>query len=186
MAGGGPRRDVLTIENRHRARYLQETVLPGADELEIMTLACEIVVPATSITEEQEDLIAEFAYFDDWMDRYQYLIDLGRKLPGMPKEYLRAEFKLKGCQSQVWFVGEQHGDRLVFRSISDAAIVSGLIAILLRVYSNRTAREILDTAPDFITEIGLETHLSPTRKNGLGAMVTAIKHRAALALEGAG
>ncbi|MBM84824.1 MAG: Fe-S cluster assembly protein SufE [Rhodospirillaceae bacterium] len=140
-------------------------------------------IPETSITQEQDDLIAEFAFFDNWMDRYQYLIDLGRKLPIMPGEYLRDEFKLKGCQSQVWFVGQVAGDRLVFRAISDAAIVSGLIAVLLKIYSNRTPREIIDTAPDFIADIGLETHLSPTRKNGLGAMIEAIKRRAQAALD---
>lgn len=147
-----------------------------------MSMTHEIAPPETSIDEEQEDLIAEFGFFDDWMDRYQYLIDLGRKLPEMPEEFLRDEFKLKGCQSQVWFAGEAVGDRLVFRAISDAAIVSGLVAVLLRIYSNRTPREILDTEPDFIAEIGLETHLSPTRKNGLGAMVKAIKQRATMAL----
>jgi cysteine desulfuration protein SufE len=151
-----------------------------------MSKTDEIAPPEASIDEEQEDLIAEFGFFDDWMDRYQYLIDLGRKLPEMPEEYLRDEFKLKGCQSQVWFAGEAVGDRLVFRAISDAAIVSGLVAVLLRIYSNRTPREILDTEPDFIAEIGLETHLSPTRKNGLGAMVTAIKQRATMALAEAG
>ena len=142
-----------------------------------------IDIPKTSIAEEQDDLIAEFAFFDDWMDRYQYLIDLGRNLPTMPEEYLRDEFKLKGCQSQVWFVGQAVGDRLLFRAISDAAIVSGLIAVLLKIYSNRTPREIIDTTPDFIAKIGLETHLSPTRKNGLGAMVDAIKRRAQAALD---
>lgn len=147
-----------------------------------MSMTDEIAPPESSISEEQEDLIAEFGFFDDWMDRYQYLIDLGRKLPEMPEEFIRDEFKLKGCQSQVWFVGEAVGERLIFRAISDAAIVSGLVAVLLRIYSNRTPREILDTEPDFIAEIGLESHLSPTRKNGLGAMVKAIKHRASLAL----
>lgn len=151
-----------------------------------MSMTEEIAPPEASISEEQEDLIAEFSFFDDWMDRYQYLIDLGRKLPEMPEEFIRDEFKLKGCQSQVWFVGQAVGDRLIFRAISDAAIVSGLVAVLLRIYSNRTPREILDTEPDFIAEIGLETHLSPTRKNGLGAMVTAIKQRATMALAEAG
>ncbi|MDG2285870.1 MAG: SufE family protein, partial [Alphaproteobacteria bacterium] len=119
-----------------------------------MALTTDMAPPASSIVEEQEDLIAEFSFFDNWMDRYQYLIDLGRKLPEMPEEYIRDEFKLKGCQSQVWFVGEAAGDRLIFRAISDAAIVSGLVAVLLRIYSNRTPREILDTEPDFIAEIG--------------------------------
>jgi cysteine desulfuration protein SufE len=150
---------------------------------ETMVVTTETELPPTSIAGEQAALIAEFSFFDDWMDRYQYLIDLGRRLPEMPEEYIRDEFKLKGCQSQVWFVGEAVGDRLLFRAVSDAAIVSGLVAVLLRIYSNRTPREILDAEPDFIAEIGLETHLSPTRKNGLGAMVTAIKRRAAVALQ---
>lgn len=137
-----------------------------------------IAAPDRSIAEEQEELISEFAFFDDWMDRYQYLIDLGRKLPELPDELRRDEFKLKGCQSQVWLVGERHDGRLLFRAISDAAIVSGLIAVILRIYSNRTPDEILETDPDFIREIGLEEHLSPTRKNGLGAMLDKIKAEA--------
>ncbi len=141
--------------------------------------------PDRSIADEQEDLIDEFAFFDDWMERYEYLIDLGRKLPPLPDEYRRDEFKLKGCQSQVWLVGEKRDDRLVFHAISDAAIVSGIIALLLRVYSNRTASEIIDTEPAFIAAIGLDSHLSPTRKNGLGAMLKAIKDRARSELEAA-
>ncbi|MEQ8586391.1 MAG: SufE family protein [Thalassobaculaceae bacterium] len=137
------------------------------------------------IAEEQEELIDEFAFFDDWMQRYEYLIDLGRKLPPLDEAFKRDEFKLKGCQSQVWLVGEKKDDRLVFHAISDAAIVSGIIALLLRVYSNRTPREIVDTDPDFIPAIGLDAHLSPTRKNGLGAMLTAIKERARAELDAA-
>ena len=137
-------------------------------------------IPKSTISEEQENIIEEFSFFEDWMDKYQYLIDLGRKLPKMPEEYLREEFKLKGCQSQVWFVGEANENRLVFRASSDAAIVAGLIAILLRIYSNRTPTEILSVKPSFIADIGLEEHLSPTRKNGLGAMLQSIKQRAEL------
>ena len=140
----------------------------------------ELSIPRTTISEEQENIIEEFSFFEDWMDKYQYLIDIGRKLPKMPEEYLRDEFKLKGCQSQVWFVGEAVDDRLVFRASSDAAIVAGLIAILLRIYSNRTPTEILSVKPSFIADIGLEEHLSPTRKNGLGAMLQSIKQRAEL------
>ena len=140
----------------------------------------EISIPKTTISEEQENIIEEFSFFEDWMDKYQYLIDIGRKLPKMPEEYLREEFKLKGCQSQVWFVGEANENRLIFRASSDAAIVSGLIAILLRIYSNRTPTEILSVKPSFISDIGLEEHLSPTRKNGLGAMLQSIKQRAEL------
>ena len=138
-----------------------------------------------SPAEEQEELIGEFAFFDDWMERYQYLIDLGRKLPAFPDEFRRDEFKLKGCQSQVWLVGEKRDGRLVFHAISDAAIVSGIIAVLLRVYSDRTPEEIVATEPDFVAAIGLDLHLSPTRKNGLGAMLTAIKGRARAELDAA-
>ncbi len=138
-----------------------------------------------SPAEEQEELIGEFAFFDDWMERYQYLIDLGRKLPAFPDEFRRDEFKLKGCQSQVWLVGEKRDGRLVFHAISDAAIVSGIIAVLLRVYSDRTPEEIVATEPDFVAAIGLDAHLSPTRKNGLGAMLTAIKGRARAELDAA-
>ena len=113
-----------------------------------------------SPAEEQEELIGEFAFFDDWMERYQYLIDLGRKLPAFPDEYRRDEFKLKGCQSQVWLVGEKRDGRLVFHAISDAAIVSGIIAALLRVYSDRTPEEIVATEPNFVAAIGLDSHLS--------------------------
>lgn len=141
--------------------------------------------PERPIGEEQEELIDEFAFFDDWMQRYEYLIDLGRKLPQLDEAFKRDEFKLKGCQSQVWLVGEKKGERLVFHAISDAAIVSGIIALLLRVYSNRTPQEIVDTDPDFIPAIGLDAHLSPTRKNGLGAMLTAIKERARAELDAA-
>ena len=140
----------------------------------------ERFVPETTISEEQENIIEEFSFFEDWMDRYQYLIDIGRKLPPMPQEYLRDEFKLKGCQSQVWFVGETNEDRLIFRASSDAAIVAGLVAILLRMYSNRTPDEILSAPQSFIKDIGLEEHLSPTRKNGLGAMLQSIMQRAQL------
>jgi cysteine desulfuration protein SufE len=140
----------------------------------------KLSIPKTTISEEQENIIEEFSFFEDWMDKYQYLIDIGRKLPKMPEEYLRDEFKLKGCQSQVWFVGEANENRLIFRASSDAAIVTGLIAILLRIYSNRTPAEILSVKPSFIADIGLEEHLSPTRKNGLGAMLQSIKQRAEL------
>jgi cysteine desulfuration protein SufE len=143
--------------------------------------------PATATPEEaQEELIDEFGFFDDWDDRYGYLIDLGRKLPELPDAYRRDEFKLKGCQSQVWLAGEKQGDRLHFHAVSDAAIVSGIIAVLLRVYSDRTADEILRTEPDFIAKIGLDSHLSPTRKNGLAAMLGAIKGRAQAEVDAAG
>ncbi len=140
-------------------------------------------MPNETIAEAQQALIEEFGFFDDWMQRYEYLIDLGRKLPPLDAAFLKDDFKLRGCQSQVWLVGRQEGDKLVFEANSDAAIVSGLIALVLRIYSNRTADEIISTEPDFITAIGLDDHLSPSRKNGLGSMLLSIKERAQRASE---
>jgi len=129
-----------------------------------------------STSQAQQEIVEEFSLFDDWMDRYQYLIDLGRKLPPLPSDQMTDDRLLDGCQSQVWLIASGDADRLEFRANSDAAIVSGLIALLLRVYSNRSAREILDTEPEFIQAIGLSEHLSPTRANGLDAMLRAIKN----------
>lgn len=122
----------------------------------------------------QRELIEEFAFFDNWTDRYQYLIDLGRALPDFPQELRTEQNRLHGCQSQVWIHHTRDGDRLNFQAISDSAIVSGLIALILRVYNGRSADEILATQPEFVKEIGLDAHLSPTRKNGLHAMLEAI------------
>ncbi len=133
----------------------------------------------------QEELIEEFAFFDNWMDRYQYIIDLGRRLPEFPEADRTAANKIKGCQSQVWFVAEKNADKLEFKAISDAAIVSGLIALLLRVYSNKRPQDILDTPADFVRALQLEQHLSPTRSNGLAAMVQAIRTLAAEAVQAA-
>ncbi len=137
------------------------------------------------VSSAQQEVIEEFGFFDNWMDRYQYLIDLGRRLPEFPDELRVDENRIRGCQSQVWFVVDRDGDRLKFRAISDAAIVSGLIAILLRIYSDKPAQEILDTPADFVDELGLEEHLSPTRSTGLASMLAAIRRRAAEALEAA-
>ena len=134
----------------------------------------ELNNPPFSVLDEQNSLVEEFSFFSDWTERYEYLIDLGRKLSEFPEEYRRDEFKVKGCQSQVWLIGKVVGDRLIFQASSDAAIVSGLIALLLRIYSNRTPEEILAADLKFLDEIGLDTHLSSTRKNGLNSMVEAI------------
>ena len=130
-------------------------------------------------------LLKSSRFFDNWMDRYQYLIDLGRRLPALDDAELVEANKIKGCQSQVWFVAEQQDDRLTFRAISDAAIVSGLIALLLRIYSGRRPQDILDTPPDFVAELQLEQHLSPTRSNGLASMLKAIRRFATEALQAA-
>lgn len=124
--------------------------------------------------EKAQEIVDEFAFFDDWEDRYQHLIDLGRKLPPLDDKYKNDDYRLYGCQSVVHFAAEKDGDLLQFYAGSDAAIVQGLIALMMRVYSGQTADEILKTQPDFLREVGLDEHLSPTRKNGLAAMVTAI------------
>lgn len=126
----------------------------------------------------QLELIEEFGFLDGWMDRYQYLIDLGRKLPELDPEEKNTENKLLGCQSQVWLIAEERDGRVFFRAISDAAIVSGLIAILLRIYSGRRPEDIIATEPGFVTALGLDEHLSPTRSNGLAAMLNAIRGHA--------
>lgn len=141
---------------------------------------------ASSIQNAQQEIIDEFGLFDDWTGRYQYLIDLGRKLPPLPDEERIDANKVDGCQSQVWIVVSGDASRLDLRATSDSAIVSGLVALLLRVYSGQSAREILETDPSFINAIGLGRHLSPTRSNGLASMVKTIKAHAAHAIERAG
>ena len=131
----------------------------------------------------QNAIAEEFSFFDDWTERYQYLIDLGRKLPAFPDALQTDANKVHGCQSQVWLVADGDAQCLNFRAISDSAIVSGLIALLLRVYSGRSAREVLDTEPRFVEAIVLAKHLSPTRSNGLAAMLKTIKEHARQALE---
>ena len=121
----------------------------------------------------------EFAFFGDWSERYQYLIDLGRKLPGFPDEARNEDNRLHGCQSMVWIVASGDATRLDFAAISDSAIVSGLIYLTLRVYSGRSAEEILATEPGFIADIGLAKHLSPTRSNGLASLLAWIRDHAA-------
>ena len=136
----------------------------------------------SEVTAAQREVVEEFSLFEDWMDRYQYLIDLGRRLPEFPEALRTEENRIRGCQSQVWFVADEKDGRLHFRAISDAAIVSGLIALLLRVYSGKRPQDILDTPPDFVTALELESHLSPTRSNGLASMLKAIRGFAAEAL----
>lgn len=140
---------------------------------------------ANEVQAAQEEVIQEFAFFDDWMDRYQYLIDLGRRLPALADDELVDENKIKGCQSQVWLVASAVDGRLHFKAISDAAIVSGLIAVLLRIYSDRRPEDILSTPPDFVSQLNLDQHLSPTRSNGLAAMLTAIRRCATEAQQAA-
>ncbi|WJI14202.1 SufE family protein [Pseudoxanthomonas winnipegensis] len=120
----------------------------------------------------------EFAFFSDWAERYQYLIDLGRKLPPFPDAWKTDEHRLLGCQSMVWIVPQGNAQRLDFQAASDSAIVSGLIYLALSVYSGRPAAEILATEPGYIADIGLAKHLSPTRSNGLAALLAFIQDTA--------
>lgn len=140
------------------------------------------LAPKESAQDAQDAIAEEFSFFSDWTERYQYLIDLGRKLPPFPAELQTEANKVQGCQSQVWLVAAGDRNRLDFRAISDSAIVSGLIALLLRVYSGRSAQQILDTEPRFVEAIGLAKHLSPTRSNGLAAMLKTVKEHARRAL----
>lgn len=130
----------------------------------------------------QKAIIEEFAFFSDWSERYQYLIDLGKKLPDLKPEWKTEQHRLHGCQSMVWIVPEGNKDKLDFNAISDSTIVSGLIFLALRVYSGRSADEILNTAPDYISQIGLAKHLSPTRSNGLKSLLQFIQQTAHSAL----
>jgi cysteine desulfuration protein SufE len=133
-------------------------------------------------TDAQAAIRDEFAFFGDWSERYQYLIDLGRKLPAFPDDWKNDTHRLLGCQSMVWIVPSGDARKLDFAAASDSAIVSGLIYLALRVYSGRSAQEILATDAAYIADIGLAKHLSPTRSNGLAALLAFIKARAEGAL----
>ena len=136
-------------------------------------------VQSESAAGAQQEIIDEFAFFTDWSERYQYLIDLGHKLAEFPEALKCEEYRVTGCQSQVWLVPEGDAECMHFRAISDSAIVSGLIALVLRVYSGRSASDIVTIEPTFIESIGLARHLSPTRSNGLAAMLAKLKTYAA-------
>lgn len=126
----------------------------------------------------QKDIISDFNLFDNWLDRYQYLIDLGKTLEPLDETEKTDDVLLHGCQSRVWLIIEGNADELRIRANSDAAIVSGLIALLIRVYSGASAEQIINTQAEFITAIGLQQHLSATRANGLHAMLEAIYSKA--------
>lgn len=128
-----------------------------------------------TIKEIQEEIIDEFSMFDDWMDRYQYIIDLGKSLPIINSDYKLDENLIKGCQSKVWLYSELKNDHLIFTADSDAILTKGIAALLLRVYSDQKAEDILAAESSFIDEIGLKEHLSPTRANGLVSMLKQIK-----------
>ncbi|SHL40561.1 SufE family protein [Flavobacterium saccharophilum] len=128
-----------------------------------------------TIKEIQNEIIDEFSMFDDWMQRYEYIIELGKSLPLINEEYKTDENLIKGCQSKVWLHGEQKDDKIVFTADSDAILTKGIIAILIRAFSNQNAEDIINADTEFIDEIGLKEHLSATRANGLVSMIKNIK-----------
>lgn len=128
-----------------------------------------------TIGQIQEEVVAEFSLFDDWMQRYEYLIDLGKSLPLIEERYKTDDKLIKGCQSRVWLHAEPRGDKIVFTADSDAIITKGIIALLLRVFSHQKPEEIAVADVGFIDKIGLKEHLSPTRANGLVSMIQQLK-----------
>ena len=131
-----------------------------------------------TMKQSQQKIIDEFAFFDNWIDKYQYIVELGRQLPPFPSKWETEEHKVQGCQSNVWLHTVFNGEKLHFEANSDSAIVRGLIAILLRIYNDRTPQEILSTPPEFIDAIGLKNHLSINRSNGLYSMIKEIQRYA--------
>ena len=127
------------------------------------------------IKEIQDEIVDEFSMFDDWMQRYEYIIELGKNLPLIKEEFKTDDNIIKGCQSKVWLKGEQDNDKIIFTADSDAILTKGIIAILIRTFSNQKAMDILEADMSFIDEIGLKEHLSPTRANGLVSMIKNIK-----------
>lgn len=128
-----------------------------------------------TIKEIQEEIVDEFLMFDDWMERYEYIIELGKSLPLIDERYKLDENLIKGCQSKVWLHSEIENDKLLFTADSDAILTKGIVALLLRVYSDQSPQDIIKADTDFIDQIGLQEHLSPTRANGLVSMLKQIK-----------
>lgn len=127
------------------------------------------------IEDIQEEIIEEFAMFDNWEERYQYMIDLGKSLPLIDQEYKTDDYIIKGCQSKVWVHADIKDDKVYFTADSDAIITKGIIAILVRVFNGQRPKDIIEAKTDFIDEIGLKDHLSPTRANGLVNMIKQLK-----------
>ena len=128
-----------------------------------------------TISEAQEEIVQEFSMFDDWMQRYEYMIELGKSLPLIDSQYKNEDYIIKGCQSKVWVHAYLEENKLVFTADSDAIITKGIIAILIRVFSHQHPDAILEANTDFIDKIGLKEHLSPTRANGLVSMIKQLK-----------
>ncbi|HEY9222258.1 MAG TPA: SufE family protein [Lutibacter sp.] len=128
-----------------------------------------------TIKEIQEEIIDEFSFFEDWMERYEYMIELGKSLPMIKDEFKTDSNLISGCQSKVWLHSEIDGDKIKFTADSDAILTKGIVALLLRVFNNQKPKDILDADLYFVDKIGLKEHLSPTRANGLVSMIKQIK-----------
>ncbi|GIJ97449.1 Fe-S metabolism protein SufE [Capnocytophaga stomatis] len=131
-----------------------------------------------SIQQIQNEIVEEFSFFDDWMQRYEYLIELGKSLPLIDDKYKTDDYTIKGCQSKVWLFAELQQGKVVYTADSDAIITKGIVALLVRVFSNQTPEEIVKADTAFIDQIGLKEHLSPTRANGLVSMIEQMKRYA--------
>lgn len=130
----------------------------------------------SSIADIQDEIVEDFEMLgDDWQEKYSHIVELGKELPRLPEAAYSDENKVRGCQSNVWMIAEEKDGKIIFRADSDALIVKGLAALVLRVYTNHTPDEILNAEPSFMERIGLQAHLSPTRNNGLAAMIKQIK-----------
>lgn len=128
-----------------------------------------------SINEKQDEIIADFSCYDDWMEKYEHIIQLGKELPLIDEQYKQSEYLIKGCQSRVWLHAEHAGGKVVFTADSDAIITKGLVALMISVLSGHSPKEIAEADIYFIDKIGLRSHLSPTRSNGLLAMLKQMK-----------
>ena len=131
-----------------------------------------------TIQETEQEIVEEFSLFDSWDDKYEYIIDLGKKLPMLEDQYKVDENRVRGCQSTVWLIADHTGGKIFYKAESDAVIVKGLISLLIRVLSGHTPDEIINAKLDFIQQIGMTTHLAQTRSNGLLAMVKQMKNYA--------
>lgn len=128
-----------------------------------------------TIQDRAREIVEEFALFDDWMGKYEYLIDLGKSVPPIEEEYKTDDYKIKGCQSQVWIRPEMRDGLLYYKGDSDAVITKGLVALLIRVLSGQPPAAVVEADLSFLDEIGMKEHLSPTRKNGLASMMKQLK-----------
>ncbi len=128
-----------------------------------------------TIQEQKQELVEEFEMFDDWMDRYNYIIEMGKEVEGIGEEFKTKQYLISGCQSQVWLAANLQDGKIHFNADSDAIITKGIVQLLLKVVNDRTPQEIVDEDFSFINQIGLQEHLSPTRSNGLTSMIKQIK-----------